>query len=142
MDALRVAAADVKVGVGEVLRQRPEARDEGGPLPTAELEVQQLDLDRIPGLGTLHDDRPEHAVDPRCVEARDLFCRGALGELPGGGVLGSKLRCISRGHRERGGKAAIPAEVGVLVVRCSVAHGEDLRRRARSTGPKQAVRWA
>ena len=78
--------ADGQRRVGEFIGQQAEAGDVRGPAPIARLEFEQLDLERVAGLGTFNGDGSVHLVDPREVERGDVADRGGGGDLTARGV--------------------------------------------------------
>ena len=54
---------DLQVRVGKVVRQQPEARDRGRPAPVGRDELEQVDLERVAGLGSLDGHRSGDLVD-------------------------------------------------------------------------------
>ncbi len=77
---------DPEVRIGELIRQQAETGDARGPAPIGWLELEQVDLERVTGLGAADRDRPVDLVDAVEVELREVIDRRARGQLAARGV--------------------------------------------------------
>ena len=120
-------AGDAQGRLGEVLRQQPEAGDARGPAPVRRLEVEQLDLQRVAGLGTLDRDRPVDLVDPREVEGRQVLDASSPGDLAARGIEGVDLHHLAAADGRDRLDRTVPGQVELVatdVDRCGWrAHG-------------------
>ena len=72
MDEVAVGEVeDPQVGIGEVVGQQPEPRQDRGPAPALGVQVEHLDRQRVAGLGAADGDRPGQRIDAVPVEAGD-----------------------------------------------------------------------
>ena len=75
-----------RYGIGEVVGEQPEARDARRPAPVGRLELEEVDLERVAGLGAVDRDRAVDLVDAVEVEASEVLDRRSRRQLAAAGV--------------------------------------------------------
>ena len=66
---------DLQVRIGEVVRQQPEAGQDRRPAPALRMQVDDLDRERMAGLGAVDGDRASERVDTVPIEQGDRIGR-------------------------------------------------------------------
>ena len=64
---------DPQPGVGELVGEKPETRDDRRPAPVLRLEGEELDLEHVARLGALDEHRAAHGVHMAEVELRHIL---------------------------------------------------------------------
>src|SRR6202162_3177038 len=97
--------------MGEVVSQEAQARQEGSPSPGAGLELEDLDLQRVAGLGALHVDGPSQRVEAVEGQRAELRGRGSFLQLPRGHLFRVEMHDVARLDLDRRGNRVVPLEM-------------------------------
>ncbi len=124
----------LQVGLVELaLRQKPEARQDERPPPLRQLELEELDRQRVARLGTVDVDRPGERVDHLEVKPEQVVRRRASRDLTAGEVVGLDRDRVARAHRQDGLEPGIPAPGGGRgALDQVIGHGDRQYRMPRS----------
>ncbi len=130
---LGVDVRDPKPRLGVLVREQAEAGDDRRPPPRLRPELEQLDRERVTGLGALDENRPADRIDVREVELRDVVDTGCAGDLLVGGVADVQQNRLARLDLERRLDRVVPR---VLVgVGTEVVERVGLHLEVRRGGP-------
>ena len=117
---------DAQVGLGEVVGEQAEARGDRGPAPALRVQVDDLDRERVAGLGALDEDRAGQRVHAAPVDVRDHARLRAGPDLVVADVTGLEDDGVAVGDRQQWLIPGVPRvvhRVGRAVVRA--CHGPD-----------------
>ena len=127
--------------IREVVGEQPEARDRRGPAPVGGLELEQVDLERVAGLGAVDRDRAVDLVDPEKSSRREVVDGRRRGQLPAARVEQVELDDRRRSSTVSiGGIAGSQARwnrsrptwingVALIACRCLPSRGRNARAR-------------
>jgi hypothetical protein len=99
---------DAKPRIGELVGEEAEAGDDRGPAPVARAQLQDLDGQRVAGLGALHEHRARDRVHVREVERRDRVGPRVGGDLLVGRVADVQLDVVAGVDLDRRGDRVVP----------------------------------
>src|SRR5205085_7902011 len=93
-------------------RQQAEPRNDARPAPIGQLELQELDGQRVAGLRPVYVDRAGQRVDAVEVECEQVGRGRRAGDLAAGEVVGLDRDDVARLHRQHRLEPGIPPPVG------------------------------
>jgi hypothetical protein len=131
---------DPKIGVREVVGQQAQPGQDRRPAPALGVDIQNLDRERVPGLGALYPDRSGERVNAVPVKPGDHACVGVRADLIVADVTRpdhDRIAGIDHQHRV---VARIPGEMDVFVRQVTSArHRATSRLGDRATLRHRAV---